>query len=281
MKVRSQLSILLLGAIAVTSSALRAQTASVAPVPPLTSDVKLIVFEVVSVRPNNQDTRHFQRPFSGDGMVLEYLTPQNLIALAYNLDPDISLISGLPEWAKSDRYDIRARVAESDVAAWKTYNEKMRWKVLQQVLSDRFRLKIHSETQQRPIYSLVVAKGGSKIKQVEPLANDPKGFVEPKNVGVEVGHHATMDAFVHHLSRSHFGLDRQVYDHTGLTGNYDFTLIYAPVRLSAGSEEGTASDPAQASIFTAIQEQLGLKLESTKGPVDVLVIDHIEKPTEN
>jgi len=86
---------------------------------------------------------------------------------------------------------------------------------------------------------------------------------------------------VDHLSRSYFGIGRQVFDNTALTGNYDFTLTFEPLQPASASAE-TASEPSgRPSIFTALEEQLGLRLESTKAPVDILVIDHVERPSEN
>jgi len=186
-------------------------------------------------------------------------------------------VRGLPAWGVSDRYVVSAKVADSDLAQWKTYNLAQRRLVLQKFLADRFNLTLHPETVEVPIYSLVVAKGGPKLQQVSPPENDHRGFMEAKATGVAVGHHVLIAGLVDMLSRTYFGLDRQVYDKTGLTGNYDFTLTFEPPRSSSAESDPTG----RPSIFTALQEQLGLKLEPTKGPLETVVIDHVERPSEN
>jgi uncharacterized protein (TIGR03435 family) len=240
---------------------------------------KLIAFEVASVRAQKEahggPVRFTDDGFTADAAPLEYL-----IRNAYNITRDNS-VRGLPAWGASDYYVVSAKVADADVAEWKTYTAIQRRRVLQQFLADRFHLTLHPETIEVPIYSLVVAKGGLKLKQVTPPVGDSRGFMEMKSFGVNVGHHVTVAGLVDTLSRSYFGLDRQVYDNTGLTANYDFTLTFEPPQ-SAGASAGTASEPSdRPSIFTALEEQLGLKLEPTKGPIDTLVIDHVERPSEN
>ena len=249
------------------------ETASVA------SPHKLIAFEVASVRAQKEAHGGPIR-FTGDGFMADAAPLEYLIRNAYNITRDNS-VRGLPPWGASDYYVVTAKVADSDVAEWQTYDAAQRRRVLQQFLSDRFHLTLHPETVELPIYSLVVAKGGPKLQQVTPPAGGLRGFMELKDVGVDVGHHVTIAGLVDLLSRSYFGLDRQVYDDTGLTGNYDFTLTFEPLRPT-GASAGTASEPSdRPSIFTALQEQLGLKLESTKAPMQVLVIDHVERPSAN
>ncbi len=203
-----------------------------------------------------------------------------MIRYAYSITRDHS-VHALPPWGASDYYVVTAKVGDSDLVEWKTYNREQQRRVLQQFLSDRFHLTLHSEMVEMPIYSLVLAKGGSKLQQVTPPEGNPQGFFEAKALGVGVGHHVTLAGLADMLSRSSFGLDRQVYDRTCLPGNYDFTLTYEPPQpVSAGA--GTASEVSdRPSIYTALEEQLGLRLERSKGQVDVLVIDHVERPSEN
>ena len=240
-----------------------------------------ITFDVISIRPVHTDTRKFGPvfPANGDGMVLEYVPVGWAIRLAYGIDRD-NRILGLPDWAKENnwenRYDIRAKVAEADVPAWKAMSDAQRWQVVRQLLADRFQLKLHKETVERPIYALAPAKGGAKIQPVPSAPGSTKSWIELHAPGVTNFHHVTMDMLVQFLSHT---VGRDVFDRSGLAGNYDFTLSYA--RARASTEDGAASDPDFPDIFTAVQEQLGLKLESTTGPVDVLVIDHVERPTEN
>jgi uncharacterized protein (TIGR03435 family) len=151
------------------------------------------------------------------------------------------------------------------------------------LLEDRFQLKVHRETKEMPVYALVAAKDGPKLSVAADTSvhggRTPPGAWNLKNVG-------TAD-LVKYLSQQ---LSRTVIDETGLSGHYDVKLEWKPERGEGGPEAlglppafDTASPPASTgrSIFTAIQEQLGLKLESTKGPVEMVVIDHAEKPSAN
>jgi uncharacterized protein (TIGR03435 family) len=240
---------------------------------------KLITFAVASVR-LQKEGHGGPVQFTGDGFMADAAPLEYLIRNAYNITRDNSM-RGLPAWGSTDYYVVSAKVDDSDLPEWKTYNAAQRKRVLQQFLSDRFHLALHPETVEGPIYSLVVAKGGAKLQQVTPPEGNSRGFIEAKAIGVDVGHHVTIAGLVDLLSRSFFGLDRQVYDNTGLTGNYDFTLSFEPQQL-AGASAGTVSEPSgRPSIFTALKEQLGLQLELSKGPVETLVIDHIERPSEN
>jgi uncharacterized protein (TIGR03435 family) len=264
--------------LAVTSLSTKAQTSSTpSQEPPPTA--KLIAFDVASVR-LEKEPQGGPIHFTDDGFIADGASVEYLIRNAYNITHDNS-VRGLPPWGVSDYYVVTAKVADSAVPEWKTYNAAQRRRVLQQFLSDRFRLALHPETVELPIYHLVDAKGGPKLQQVTPPEGDHSGFMELKAFGVVVGHHVIIARLVNLLSRSEFGLDRQVYDNTGLTGNYDFTLTFEPPQ-SVSASDGIAPEPSgRASIFTALQEQLGLKLEPSKGPVETLVIDHVERPSEN
>jgi len=132
----------------------------------------------------------------------------------------------------------------------------------QSLLADRFKLKVHFETREQPAFALVVAKGGSKLSPAKPGETTQLSASANETTGTAV----TLDQFVHSPLLRPEG--RIVIDQTGLTGAYDFTIK---------GEDG--ADPA--SFFTLIQEQLGLKLVPTKAPTEVIVIDHIERPTEN
>ncbi len=218
--------------------------------------------------------------FTADGFTADAAPLEYLIRNAYNITRDNS-VRGLPAWGATDYYVVSAKVADSDLTEWKTYSVNQRRQVLQQFLADRFHLSLHPETIEVPIYSLVVVKSGSKLQRVTPPEGDQRGFMDPKDVGVEVGHHVTMGGLADMLSHSYFGLDRQVFDHTGLTGNYDFTLTFEPMQSSRTGAEAVSEPSGRPSIFTALEEQLGLKLEPSKGPLQTLVIDHVERPSAN
>jgi uncharacterized protein (TIGR03435 family) len=136
-------------------------------------------------------------------------------------------------------------------------------------------LKVHPETRTLPMYELALAKGGSKLTTADP-ANPKGGSMNSNNQKLTVIGLPTSNLCDYLSSRLH----RKVVDKTGLTGKYDFTLQWSPDE--AAGESATATGASQLpSIFTALQEQLGLKLESTKGPVDVIVVDKVEMPSEN
>ena len=171
----------------------------------------------------------------------------------------------------------------------------MRQRMLQTLLAERFKLTVQTESKELPVYELVIAKSGLKIQEAKPgdtyadgikggngkgLGGDLMvGFGSTGNVraqGIEIG------TFVQGLTRY---LKRPVVDKTGLTGRYDFTLHYAPEARaqapSSGAVDNGALDPAGPSLFTAIQEQLGLKLEAKKDPLAIIVIEHVERPSGN
>jgi uncharacterized protein (TIGR03435 family) len=143
-------------------------------------------------------------------------------------------------------------------------------------LADRFHLQSHLVSREIPAYALIVAKGGAKLTEVKPEVN-ADGHIDPGGIRVGEGQiTATAAAMTPLIDALSVQLGQPVIDRTGLVGHYNFILQFAPVQASPD-----AQPDARPSLFTAIQEQLGLKLESTKAPVDVVVIDHIEKPSEN
>jgi uncharacterized protein (TIGR03435 family) len=162
--------------------------------------------------------------------------------------------------------------------------------MLQALLADRFKLTIHRETKDLPAYALVIAKNGPKLQEAKPgtYPEDGKGhagriLMDPGQLTGQGLPIATLAEFLSEW------LGRTVLDQTGLKGNYDFTLKWTPepgqgmmLRGPEGSNPGPeGGPPTDSPAITAIQEELGLKVESTKAPVEVLVIDHVEKPSEN
>jgi uncharacterized protein (TIGR03435 family) len=204
--------------------------------------------------------------------VSAYVSTLNGLA-AYAYDVKAYRISGGPAWAATDRYDITAKT-EGDG----TPGEEIVRKMMQTLLADRFGLKFHREMKSLPMYALVAAKNGPKLR--ESSAGVPSSMeLRPGQLSATS---MSMKSLVPLLSRF---VDRPVLDQTGLTGNYDFKLQWTlDAGLSSGFGPGadaSSSDSAGPSLFTAVQEQLGLKLESQKGPMEVLEIDHAEKPSEN
>lgn len=189
-------------------------------------------------------------------------------------------IAGGPSWMGTDRFDIEAKSARP-----RTSDELH--VMLQHLLEERFHLKLRRETREEPVWSLVVDRGGSKLPAHDPadLDHPPMGLQAVRNTdgsvcGSLVGHNVTMEYLAFTLSRN---ADRSVIDRTGLPARYDVNLQFLPdaARLAAPNGDGPAISPDCADLFSALPKQLGLRLESSKGPVQFLVVEHAEKPSEN
>ena len=290
--------LLVTGSLAIFASSVLGQTnaapGEVAPVD-VAADVKVPVFDVVSVKPNKSDNGRMRIMFNPDGYSATNVSLKQLIQMAYGIRQD--LISGGPGWVESAGYDFDAKVAGPDVDALKKLSPEQRRSMLQPALADRFKLKVHTETKQLPVYELVVAKGGSKLKEASPgdtYANGIKGPDGTSRAGMMrfgpgqlTAQAVPMTSLANMLSQQ---LQRTVLDKTGLTGKYDLELSWTPDQGSDPMFKGPEGSPQRGdgapdssgpSIFTALQEQLGLKLQSAKGPVETLVIDHVEMPSEN
>ena len=239
---------------------------------------KLDAFEVATVKPVESEPRSGRYiTMQGNNRFVEKdYTLELLIAAAYDLNP--RTIFGGPAWISSDHYDIVA-VTPGEIRP--SHDEQMT--MLRSLLAERFKLTFHRELKVFSIYVLEVAKNGPKLNATAASPDDPTvvgpGVVYPQRV-VLPGRNASMVSFVSLLQRAI--LDRPVVDNTGLSGKYDFDLEWAPDETQFGGDllpaTGAATSPP---LFEAIQEQLGLKLEATKGPVDALVVDTAERPTAN
>jgi bla regulator protein blaR1 len=263
-------------------------------------------YDVSSIKPYKAGDGRVNMMLSPDGVSLHGVPMRMLLPEAFGVEED--RILGEPAWAKSNRYDIEAKVAPEDAPKLKDLKVDQRNAMMLQLLVDRFNLKYHHEKRELPMYALVVAKDGLKMKPTKPDP-DPDPSEKDAQIGgapkagdgqqSPMGRHMLMmhpghlestgtstEMLAHLLSRQ---LSRTVVDKTGLSGEYDFTLDYTPDNMPMpphGASEGGPKpemqvDPGGPSIFTAVEEQLGLKLEATKGMVDVIVIDHIDLPTEN
>jgi uncharacterized protein (TIGR03435 family) len=268
--------------VAATASA-ATDAAAVAPVATETSDFKPILFEVVSIRPFKGDGTR-PRGFTDDGFSDEGQRP--LVLIMGICATCKQRIEGLPDWARNEEYTIEARVADADMARWKTLNVKQRELAMQAMLEDRFKMKSHHETRVMAGFALVVAKNGPKFKESIPGDLYPGGLkgvnggpwlgIVETGPGVETGQHVSMEELADYLSMME---RRPVTDQTGLRGFYDFKFT---VETPDPSTTTDSAMPDWTSIAAMILEQLGLKLESgVKVPVEYLVVDHIERPTEN
>lgn len=217
-------------------------------------------FDVASVKPSepgSQVSNSLYADRSG-GLHVENYALRGIILFAYDLR-DFALV-GAPSWIDAARYDI---VAKTD--AGPTGDDQFRERV-RSLLASRFGLVVHRETRQLTSYELTVSKGGSKLKAVA-TPGEQLGF--RGGIGHNRGYAITMPMFAKELERL---MGRPVSDKTGLEGKYDYVLEWT------ADSDITGTGPT---IFTALQEQLGLRLESVKAPADVLVIDRIERPSEN
>jgi uncharacterized protein (TIGR03435 family) len=248
-------------------------------------------FEVATIKPSQPDATGIRAfgPKGADRFLAMNVTVKDLIDFAYTIDDDRQVV-GLSGWVISKQYDIDAKVGDAEVAAMSklppSYNP---YRFMQQaLLADRFKLKVHFETRLLPIYELVVAKGGPKLKASEMDPANRVKTVKPAFLqagsGKAAGAGTTIGALAEVLERQNEvgnppgGRGRIVVDKTNLSGLYDWTLHWTPWQdLSSGE----VSDSKGPSLFTALREQLGLKLEPTKGEVEVVVIDHIDLPSEN
>jgi uncharacterized protein (TIGR03435 family) len=234
---------------------------------------KFDAFEVATVKPVDVDARA-GRMFKMDGphrWTATNFTLKALLALGYDMNP--RTISGGPEWMDSQRFVIEA-ITPGDVRP--TRLEQMQ--MLRALLVERFGLKFHRQEKEFSIYELTVAKGGPKLKAAAK-PDDPAeifGVVYPGKIEVPAKS-VTMDDFVAMLQRA--TLDRPTVNRTGLTGKYDFNLVWAQDETQYGGEVPKAPEDSQSPpLFTAVQEQLGLKLEATRGMVAAMVVDGAERP---
>jgi len=203
------------------------------------------------------------------------VTIKRLLAQAFEIRE--SQIFGLPAWADSAHWDVNAKVTDPDMKIMESLSRHQRRQMLAALLVQRLHLQTHIEQKTLPVYELVVAKNGPKL-EVSKRALDAVGVgdLEVNDTAMKASAVSIQD-FAANIS---FRLDRTVIDKTGLTGRYDFRLQWTPDNVAnSGADNGAADAPPM--IFTAIEEQMGLKLQPGKGPVPTLVIDHLEQPTEN
>jgi uncharacterized protein (TIGR03435 family) len=252
-------------------------------------------FEVASVKPHKSGEGSTIL-LTADGLTATRVTVKFLIKQAYDVEDD--QISAAPGWLDSETYDVVAKVSSSDLPALDKLDEKQRLRMLQPVLAERYQLNVHRAPKEIPVYALVIAKNGPKLHVAKPGDTYPDGLKGPDGKpgrpgmmmwsrGRLVAQGIPIASLLPPLTQQ---LERTVLDKTGLTGTYDITLLWTPEDDRAPMYNGAdgnrqasapAADSSGASIFTAIQEQLGLKLESQKGQVEGLIIDHVERPSGN
>jgi bla regulator protein BlaR1 len=249
--------------------------------------VDLPLFAVATIKPVAvADSDPSSMRITDDGVSMRAVFVAWIVCQAFSAQPVISReddrILGLPSWTKSARYDVEAKVDDEDVPKWRALSVSQQGFALQSLLVRRFNLQFHHETRERPTYSLVVAKNGPKLHKAQHVETIPSGTGGPDRTGdrdqstVTPGKIVLKEASLSLLANllSPQGLSHTVVDKTGLTELYDITLRWSP-------DDVASSDASLPSLFTALQEQLGLKLEYNKNPIDVIVIDDIERPSAN
>jgi len=261
-----------------------------------------VSFEAASVKVNKSgDNNTSVGPRPGGRFNAENAPLGLLITIAYQLQP--FQVQGAPDWTRTDRFDIVAKL-DGDPPPVPFGEPDRMMLALRALLADRFKLAAHVEMPELPVYALVQARADSKLgPNIRPSSTDCEAIRAASRDAARQGRAInpnTQDRVAcgvrNSNGRMQFGgypltlfanalanqVARTVIDRTGLTGNWDFELTFTPERVRQQALAGNAPpevDPNGPSIFTAIQEQLGLKLESTKGPVRVLVIDHVEQPS--
>jgi uncharacterized protein (TIGR03435 family) len=233
-------------------------------------------FEVATIKPGEPGREGKGIGLRGTQFSAMNFNVNDLISFAYGLHP--AQIVGAPAWFATDLYDIDGVPDIEGIPSEKQQNI-----MVQKLLASRFQLKFHHERKELPVYVITVAKGGAKMTKDAGSPDDPDDFFFS----------GLVDLTVRNLTIADFATqfqivvtDKPVVDHTGLTDRYDFTLKWTPddtqfVQFRGSSPLPPPRDGAPPSLYTAVQEQLGLKFESTKAPDDVIVIDHVEKPSPN
>ena len=255
---------------------------------PQSSAANTIVYDTVSIKPSapTETNREF---LFGLGTFSATMTVRELIAAIYEVDD--AQISGGPSWLTSEKFDVHGSMSQSTLDKLNALPEPQRnlerKHMLQALLTDHFHLQLQHQNEDLPIYSLVVAENGPKLKQAKPgdtYADGLKGL-DGLPLGPRMMHIVIGGLTVQRLPMTEVAkllttqLNHTVLDHTGLTGDYDFMLNWTPDKTQPAGLRGPESNQLGPSIFTAIRQQLGLRLEPKKVQMEVIVIDHVEKPS--
>jgi len=233
-------------------------------------------FDVATIKPSNPDGQGQGFDIQGRHVTTVKTTVNNMITFAYELHA--KQIVGGPEWLDTERFDVDGVPDMEGTPSVKQFRM-----LIQSLLADRFKLVFHHDQRELSVYALTVGKNGPKLTETVRKANDLPDFSIGR-LGVLTVINVTMRDFCHGMQS--VVMDKPVVDQTGLKNRYDFSLTWTPdesqfVQMGARIPSPTNDPNAPPGIYTAIQEQLGLKLQATKAPADVIVVDHVEKPSEN
>ena len=245
---------------------------------------KPLTYEIVSIKVNKSESGMTMWNSTSSGVKMENVLLRDLVSAAFGLNsPMDEQVVGLPKWAEDTHFDVEAKVSDEELEAYKKLNIEQQATLLLAALEDRFKLKAHEEVRELPTYSLEIAKGGPRIRRSregDSYVNGLKFNDKPSGPGtlsIKMNGSTFIAEFQAVPTKNladnlSYEVHRQVTDNTGLTGKYDIKLSWSP---------DDAKDSAVPGIFTALQEQLGLKLVPTKGPVECVIVDHVDEPTEN
>jgi uncharacterized protein (TIGR03435 family) len=244
-------------------------------------------FETVSITPSKSGSHRDILMFGSDRFTSSNASLQQIIREAYGVEDD--RISGAPAWLESEKYDVEAKDSRADDARNVGVNQRVseHRSMLQALLAERLKLAVHRETRDLTVYALVIATSGPKLQESKPGETYPKLFPAPDGVPRPGGIHfdgqrliaqaVPLQAIQFHLSRQ---LHHTVLDETGLSGTYDFTL-QLPDGIAPGIDNAPPPESYESAVSTAIEQQLGLRLEPRKASMEVLVIDHVERPAKD
>jgi len=244
-----------------------------------TAGAKLPSYDVVSIKPDHTDNGRVSIHIDDGNFDALGVSLKTMILGAYNLKE--AQLFGLPKWGDSAHFDIKAKIIDPDKKQLQALTPDEFASMQQPILTDRFQLKFHRERKILPVYELVTIKGGPKFKEITPVEQKSDAGVNGVRAGGISVHNRNLVATGVPMSRLtdqlSAQLQRVVVDKTGLAGNYNFQLSWSPD--DAGPPSPDVAAPPD--IFTALEEQLGLKLQPGKEEMDTFVIDHVELPSEN
>jgi uncharacterized protein (TIGR03435 family) len=271
-------------ALALTVLAISSVVSSIRGAQAVPSRPSFDAFEVATIKPaapEDLNGGRYIRMQSAHRLQVKNYTINGLIAAAYDLNP--KAISGGPAWAETDRFDV---IAATPGELRPLYDDQMR--MLRKLLNDRLDLRFHRGKKEFAVYELTVAKGGPKLKRSSAPPNEAYNVMSTVYPTASGGidhvllpaHNATIQQFVSVLQRAI--LDRPVVDNTMLTGRYDFDLEWTPDESQFGGQlPPRTPDSGKPGLFAALQQQLGLKIEATRGMIETLMIDGLDRPSDN
>lgn len=272
--------------LAVTSFAqTAAQPSPSSPPPASNSAAALPAFEVAAIKLNQSGSGSSHSSTNNGRFTGTNISLKNLMEYSAYGIPGSRILDG-PKWLDSTRFDIEAKMTDSEADHLRTLAHAQRrletQAMFQKLLADRFKLAVHWETRELPVYALILAKKGSKLQPTKETSQGSGTSSNNSGSGSQFSAKGiTLPELAQALSQELFReLGRDIIDKTEIKGRYDLTLNWTP-DAGAVTDDATSTADFGPSLFTAVQEQLGLKLEPAKAPVQVLVIDHVEMPSAN